>query len=57
MPKKYVVANPRGIPEGKHILSNKDKSKRWYEGDVYDGDVDKWLIDAGFIVEVKHGEK
>ena len=51
--KTYVVANPRGIPEGKHILSNKDKSKRWYEGDVYDGDVDKWLIDAGFIVEVK----
>ena len=55
--KTYVVANPRGIPEGKHILSNKLQSKRWYEGDVYDGDVDKWLIDAGFIVEVKHGEK
>ena len=56
MPKKnatYVVANPRGIPKGKYILQNKDRTKRWFEGDVYDGEVAAWLVDRGFLVEVK----
>lgn len=50
--KRYVVGNPRGIPAGRHILQNADKSKRWFEGDAYDGDVADWLIERGFLVEV-----
>jgi hypothetical protein len=50
---KYVVANPRGIPEGRHIISDKD-GKRWFEGDAYDGDVSDRLVSGGFLVEVKH---
>jgi hypothetical protein len=48
-----VVANPRGIPEGRHIISDKD-GKRWFEGDAYDGDVSDRLVSGGFLVEVKH---
>lgn len=51
----YIVANPRGIPAGRHILSNADGTKRWYEGEVYDGDIADWLIKRGFLVEVKGG--
>ena len=53
----YVVANPRGIPSGKHILQSKDRSQRWYEGDAWtgpDGDV-AWLVRQGFLVEVTDG--
>jgi len=32
--KTYTVLNPREIPEGIHILSNKDRSVLWYEGDT-----------------------
>lgn len=53
--KRYVVGNPRNIPAGRHILSNADGSKRWYEGDDYDGDVAGWLIERGFLVEVTDG--
>ena len=30
----YRVLNPRGIPEGRHILRNGEQ--RWYEGDSFD---------------------
>jgi hypothetical protein len=45
---QYVVANPRGIPEGRHILRIGDK--RYFEGDLYDGPADERLIRDGFLV-------
>lgn len=53
--KRYIVGNPRNIPAGRHILSNADRSKRWYEGDAYDGEVEDWLVKRGFLVEVTDG--
>jgi len=45
------VANPRGIPEGRHII--RDATGRlWYEGDAYTGPDDPDLIKRGFLVEV-----
>ena len=53
--KKYVVANPRGIPKGRYIIRVEGKGV-WYEGDEYDGpSVPRW-IEQGFIVEVNDGE-
>ena len=43
----FIVANPRGIPAGRHILRVGDQ--RWYEGDVYDGPVDERLLRDGFL--------
>lgn len=52
----YIVANPRGIPAGRHILRVGDK--RWYEGDRYDGPLSERLIKGGFVVkQVNDGEK
>lgn len=48
---RYVVANPRGIPAGRHIL--RVGERRWYEGDVYDGPVTERLVRDGFIREVQ----
>lgn len=50
---RYVVANPRRIPPGKHILRSGDR--RWYEGDPYDGPVSERLLRDGFLVEVSDG--
>lgn len=50
----YIVANPRGIPEGRHILRVGDQ--RWYEGDAFAPpkgcDVQR-LVRDGFIVKEK----
>ena len=48
---RYVIANPRGIPTGRHIL--RTGKRTWYEGDAYDGPVTERLVDGGFIVESK----
>ena len=52
--KQYVVANPRGIPEGVCIL--RTESKEFYEGDpITAADVGagvlKLWVERGFIVE------
>lgn len=49
----YVVRNPRGIPAGRHVLRSADGSRRWYEGDVFDGEPASWLIERGLIEEVR----
>lgn len=49
----YVVRNPRGIPAGRHILQNSDRSRTWFEGDVFDGEPAAWLIERGFLEEVR----
>lgn len=51
----YVVRNPRGIPAGRHILQNSDRSRQWFEGDVFDGEPAAWLIERGFLEEVRNG--
>lgn len=48
----YVVANPRGIPHGRHIIRTGEV--RWYEGDRFDppkGCDVKRLERDGFIVK------
>lgn len=52
---QYVVANPRGIPQGRHIL--RVGERRWYEGDAYDGPVTDRLVEGGFLLEVTRGEE
>ena len=43
----FTVINPRGVPEGRHII--RDGTVRFYEGDTYHGDnVEMWL-ERGFI--------
>lgn len=52
----YIVRNPRGIPQGRHILRVGDE--RWYEGDRFDPPAKcdiKRLLRDGFIEEVKDG--
>jgi len=48
---KYVVVNPRNIPDGKYIFRQGDK--RWFEGDVYDGDEPEEPLRRGFIAEAE----
>ena len=61
MPKKhtgYIVANPRRIPAGKHVIRVGDR--RWYEGDPYDGPLVERFVRDGFLVQqgkVSDGEK
>lgn len=47
--KRYRVANPRGIPKGRHVL--RVGARRWQEGNVYHGPVTERLLREGFIVE------
>lgn len=54
MPKKltagpYVVANPRGLPKGSWII--KVDGKRYYEGDVFDGQAPARFLASGFVVQ------
>ena len=51
----FLVANPRGIPAGRHIL--RIGNKRYFEGDVYDGPADERLVRDGFLVEVNDGQE
>lgn len=52
----WKVANPHKHPRKIPILQNGERT--WFEGDVYDGDPAAWLIEQGYIVEVKDdGEK
>lgn len=50
----YIVANPRGIPQGAYIIRN--ETKRWYEGDSVSPDDfdkkawDRW-VKGGFVKE------
>ena len=50
--KKYVVVNPRQVPQGVHVFRIGDR--RWYEGDEYvsDGHL-KELKRRGFVKEAK----
>lgn len=59
MPKKtdtpptYIVANPRGIPaeiDGERIPIFGQGERRWFEGDIYDGDSPDEPLRRGFIV-------
>ena len=45
----YIVANPRRIPAGRHVLRIGDRV--WFEGDPYDGPVTDRLVHDGFVVE------
>lgn len=55
----FVVANPRGIPAGIHVL--RTAAKEWYEGDeiavtdVKDVKDFASLIAQGYVIEVKDG--
>ena len=57
--KQYIVANPRGIPQGIRLLEF--HGKEWYEGDAFvrpSGMSDYgWqrLVGGGFVVE-KEGD-
>jgi hypothetical protein len=51
--KKYIVANPRGIPKGIHIISYGDA--KWYEGDDLvppEGINLQWLLEKGLVKEL-----
>ena len=50
--RRYIVANPRGIPPGKYILHSRiaGDDRFWFEGDEYDGPVTERLVNSGFIV-------
>ena len=53
VPVAWVVANPRGIPDGRYILHHRDGDGRdvyWFEGDAYGGPVTDRLVRDGFIV-------
>lgn len=54
---RWRVANPRGIPAGRHVLVTRvgDEDCYWGEGDDYDGPVTDRLVDLGFIVRVPEG--
>ena len=49
--RRYIVANPRGIPAGKYILHSRieEEDRYWFEGDDYDGPVTERLVKNGFI--------
>lgn len=49
----YVVANPRGLREGSWIV--RQGERRWFEGDVFDGEVTERLVEQGFVVEAAGG--
>lgn len=49
----YIVANPRGIPSGRYIVRVGDR--RYFEGDVFEGEPPKRFLAEGFVVEVPNG--
>ena len=51
--KRYVVANPRGLPAGSWIL--REGERRWYEGEEYAGPSLEHVIERGLVVEVSDG--
>lgn len=56
--KRYVVANPRGIPAGLPVFRQAQRDgviRGWLEGDAYDGDAPAEPLRRGFLVEVKDG--
>ena len=46
----YIVANPRGLPAGKWII--RDGARRYFEGDVFEGEPPRRFVAEGFVVEV-----
>lgn len=57
--KRYLVANPRNIPEGVPVISYAPDNKDWNEGDEFvkpasmkDDAVKRW-VDGGYLVEKK----
>lgn len=56
--KRYVVANPRGIPAELPVFRQRQPDgdvRGWFEGDAYDGDSPAEPLRRGFLVEVKDG--
>ena len=49
----YIVANPRGIPEGTRICRIDDRD--YFEGDSFEGKAPERFVRDGFLVEVKVG--
>lgn len=45
----YIVANPRAIPLGRHVLRIGERV--WFEGDAYDGPATDRLVRDGFVVK------
>lgn len=50
---RYVVVNPRGIPAGRYIF--RQGERRWFEGEVYDGDAPEEPLRRGFLIEASEG--
>lgn len=49
MKKRYVVGNPRNLPEGTWII--REGKRRWKEGAVYNGSKEEMWLERGFLVE------
>lgn len=58
--KSYIVRNPKGIPQGVHIISwgDAENPTRWYEGDDFtppSGMNIERLLAGGYIEEKSDG--